>query len=309
MSDHELSKIIDIFINNLPEQFKNTEKPMVIDLVLDGGVFNGSYLIGALFLLKEMEKRNYIKVERISGCSIGSLLGFLYFIDQLEIVNTLYEMFANHFKETQHLEKYMQLKEHLKNKIPADVCTIINKKLYIKYNNIEKGVSKVKRTYQNEDDLINTIIRSSFFPYLIDGTFAYQNKYIDGLNPYIFKKHSRKKIVFLDLCGLDKLSYIINIKNETSNFHRVLFGLVDMYTFLIKQSESSMCSCVNEWNFVNSTRFHIRLFIEKIICKFFYILHFLKKYIPNSYNDHIVYKITSKVCHDIFIILLTKYCL
>jgi len=93
MSKHDIDKIIDILINNLPNHLKDENKPLVIDLVLDGGVFNGSYLVGALFFLKEMEKRKYITVSRISGCSIGSLLGFLYLIDSLDLAIILYDTF------------------------------------------------------------------------------------------------------------------------------------------------------------------------------------------------------------------------
>ena len=46
--DHYVSKLID----NLPDTIKN--KTQNIDLVLDGGVFNGSYLVGILYFLKEM---------------------------------------------------------------------------------------------------------------------------------------------------------------------------------------------------------------------------------------------------------------
>ena len=49
-------------IENLPDDLKNSKTPLRLDLVLDGGVFNGSYLVGALYFLKEMEKRNYIKI-------------------------------------------------------------------------------------------------------------------------------------------------------------------------------------------------------------------------------------------------------
>mgnify|MGYP003840060669 CR=1 FL=1 len=44
---------------------KNRKTPLVIDLVLDGGIFNGSYLIGALYFLKEMEKKKYIKINEL----------------------------------------------------------------------------------------------------------------------------------------------------------------------------------------------------------------------------------------------------
>jgi len=56
-----INPIIDKLIDNLPDTLKNTDKPTQIDLILGGGAFNGSYLIGALFFLKEMEKRSLQK--------------------------------------------------------------------------------------------------------------------------------------------------------------------------------------------------------------------------------------------------------
>jgi hypothetical protein len=304
MNTEELDKIIDILIHNLPDSLKNTNKPLIIDLVLDGGTFNGSYLVGALFFLKEMEKRNYIKIDRISGCSIGSLLGFLYLIDSLDLVSILYEKLAKNFKENYDFEIYKDLNLYLKGRIPHDICNRINKKLYIKYNNIKKGTHKVKSVYKNENEIIDSIIRSSFLPYILDGNFMYKEKYFDGFNPYIFKKRSDRKIIFLDLCGIDKLSYALNIKNEKTNFHRILNGVVDIYMFYIKQTETSMCSCVNDWNYFNKIRFYIRELLEKIV---YYILYFL--YVTQKYKNHIIYKILKKIIYDVFIIIINKYCI
>jgi hypothetical protein len=310
MAIDEINKIIDIFIHNLPNNLKNVNKPIVIDLVLDGGLFNGSYLIGALFFLKEMEKRNYIKINRISGCSIGSLLGLLYFIDSLDLAFILYDTFSKNFKENYNFEIYKNLNTYLQGRIPHDVCNKINKKLFIKYNNIKKGNQKVKCIYKNVNDIIDTIIRSSFFPYIIDGEFAYKEKYFDGFNPYIFKKRSNVKIIFLDLCGVDKLSYMLNIKNEKNNFHRILTGLTDIYTFFIKQSETSMCSCVNDWSYLNKIRFYIRQLIEKLLFYIIFFIQFIKKYISsNKYTNNILCTIVSKITCDIFIIVINKYCI
>ena len=86
-------------IDNLPDDLKNSKVPLRLELVLDGGIFNGSYLVGALHFLKEMEKRNYITIERISGCSIGSVIGFLYFIDALDTMPKFYDIVKKEFKE------------------------------------------------------------------------------------------------------------------------------------------------------------------------------------------------------------------
>ena len=98
-----INPIIDKLIDNLPDTLKNTDKPTQIDLILGGGAFNGSYLIGALFFLKEMEKRKYVKINRISGCSVGSILGLLYLIDELNYFIDTYNIFIDSFKKNYNL--------------------------------------------------------------------------------------------------------------------------------------------------------------------------------------------------------------
>ena len=305
MNTDNFSKIVNTLIDNLPIEYKDSKNPIELDIILDGGVFNGSYLIGALLLLKEMEKQNYIKVKRISGCSIGSLSGLLYFIDSLDIIYKFYDEIVNHFKKKYNFEIYKNLKNYLHDRIPDNLCSLINKKLYIKYNNVQKGKQKVKCKFKSSDDVINTIIKSSFFPYLIDGNICYKNKYLDGVNAYIFKEKPNRKILFMDLCGIDKFQNILNIKNETTNFHRILYGMLDLNTFLIKKTETSMCSYVNEWNYINNTRLYIRIAVEKILCYISFIVCYIKKY----YMKHTSYKIISKIAYDILIILLQKYCI
>ena len=307
MDMDNIYKIVDKLIDDLPDELKNTSNPIEIDLVLDGGVFNGSYLTGALFFIKEMEKRNYIKIKRISGCSIGALVGFLYFIDGLDLVTKFYDIIIKHFKKTCNFEIYKDLKKHLNGRIPLDVCKKVNKKLFITYNNIQTGLKKVKSVYKTEDEIIDTIIRSSFFPYLIDGNIANKDKYIDGFNPYIFKPRNKRRILFMDLSGLDKFTNILNIKNEKTNFYRILSGILDIHIFLTKQTETFMCSYVDEWNYSNKIRLYIRLIIEQIICYMSYLVILFKKYMTTNYNDN--YNIISKLLYDILFLLIHKYCL
>ena len=98
-----INQYVDKFIKNLPEKLKNNKKPLQLDLVLDGGVFNGSYLVGALYFLKEMEKQNYIKINRISGCSIGSVIAFMYTIDCLDVSEEFYNIIFNQLKVSHNL--------------------------------------------------------------------------------------------------------------------------------------------------------------------------------------------------------------
>ena len=53
-----IDKYIEKLIENLPHEI--TSQTIELDLVLDGGAFNGSYLVGGLMFLKEMEKTEKI---------------------------------------------------------------------------------------------------------------------------------------------------------------------------------------------------------------------------------------------------------
>jgi hypothetical protein len=298
-------------IENLPDDLKNSKTPLRIDLVLDGGIFNGSYLVGALCFLKEMEKRNYIIIERISGCSIGSVVAFLYFIDALDMMPQLYDIVKKEFQNGYKLPTIKDIKKHLKDRIPDDICEKINGKLFICYNNVRKCKKSVRSQYKDTDEIFDTIIKSCFVPYLIDGNFLYDNKYIDGMNPYIFNKVSDKKILYLDLFGYDKIGNLLNVKNEKTNFHRILSGLLDIHNFYIKQSNTQMCSYVNDWSVNNKMFNYIKTLFEKIIMNFIYLVIYFKTIMPLGYDfeNTIIYKIISKITHDIFIILLETYCL
>jgi len=304
-----IQEYVNKLIENLPDDIKDSKTPIVIDLVLDGGIFNGSYLVGALYFLKEMEKRNYIKIDRISGCSIGSIVAFLYFIDGLDLMPKLYTLVQDDFKKCYNLKIMKTIKHMLKDNVPEDICEKVNNKLFICYNNIVKGEKKVKSKYKNVDEIFNSIIKSCFIPYLIDGNYLYENKYIDGINPYIFNKEPNKKILYLDLFGYDKIGNLINIKNEKSNYHRILSGLLDIHCFFIKKSSTQMCSYVNDWNYFNIGFNYIKLLIEKICIYITYLVILIKNNISDEHKDTFLFKITSKLFQDFFVLILETYCL
>lgn len=301
-----IDNYVNKFIENLPDESKKLQR---IDLVLDGGIFNGSYLIGALYFLREMEKRKYVTIERISGCSVGSIVAFLYFIDALDIMSELYEIAKNDFKHTFCLSIIKNLKTHLKNRIPHDVCRFVNGRLFICYNDIKKQTKIVKSKYKNVDDIIDTIIRSCYIPFLIDNRTLYKNKYIDGINAFIFKKEPYKKILHMELFGYDKFMHALNIKNEKSNFHRVLTGLLDIHSFYIKKTNTTMCSYVEDWTILNKCHYNSKLAIEFIIIYIIYLIKYVKKYLPEDVENNIFVKIAGKISFDIFSTIMDTYCL
>jgi len=302
MIDDYVNKLIE----NLPDSAKTKEK---IDLVLDGGIFNGSYLVGALYFLKEMERRKYVEVDRISGCSIGSVVAFLYLIDAFDLMPVLYKTVNSEFKTNYTLNTIKHLKTYLKDRIPEDICKKVNHKLFISYHDVKQKKKIVKSTYIDADDIIDTIISSCYIPFLIDRNILYKNKYIDGLNAYIFPHEKGKRVLYMELYGYDKISNTLNVKNEKSNFHRVLHGLLDIHNFYIKQTNTSMCSYVDNWNAINKFKFSIKLWIEYILLQVVYFTYYVKQYLSKDIKKHICVKIISRISFDIFSIMLEHYCL
>jgi hypothetical protein len=306
--DDSFYKILDKLIEDLPDKIKNSKEPIEIDLVLDSGAFNGSYAIGALYFLKEMEKRNLITVKRISGSSIGSLAGLLYLIDELDAFYVLYNKIFEYFKKKYNLNIIKNVKNLFKSYIPNDLCSIVNNKLFIKYNDISYiNGSKIKSVFKSNKALFNTIVRSCFIPLLIDGNISHKDKYIDGLNPYIFEKVPNRKIIMLDLIGIDKFINTLNVKNEKSNFYRILYGALDMHIFFTKDISNSMCSYVDEWDYLHKSYFFIRIIFEKILCFMICIIVLIKKKFYHYIEKIITLEKMSRIIHDIIVKLFNMY--
>jgi hypothetical protein len=301
-----INQYITRLVDNLPDEFKQRKTPLRIDLVLDGGLFNGSYLIGALQFLKELERRKYIRVDRISGASIGSIVGLAYLSDTLDSMPDLYNIVYNEIKNSNTMSCIQDLKNKLKH--DDDLCNKLNNKLYVSYNNIKSRNKVVKCVYKNNDDVFDTISKSCHLPFVIDGKLLYKNKYLDGVNPYMFKPCPNKKILYLDLFGYDKMFNFFNVKNEKTNYHRILSGMLDIHNFYIKQSDTPMCSYVNDWGMINRSRLSIKGLNETMIVYTVCILNILSRY-TMGIEKTIIYKLFARIVKECFGVILETYCM
>jgi hypothetical protein len=300
-----INQYVNKLIDNLPDEFKKRKTPLRIDLVLDGGLFNGSYLVGAVHFLKEMERRNYIKVERVSGASVGSIVALLYLSNSLESMPELYSMVYNEIKSSNTLSCIQNIKNILNH--DKDMYKQLNNKLYISYNNIHQIKKTFKCVYKSNQDIYDTISKSCHLPFIIDGKLLYKNKYLDGVNPYMFKPCPSRKILYLDLFGYDKVLNFFNIKNEKTNCHRILSGMLDIHNFYIKQTDTSMCSYVNDWSIVNRSRLYVKIIYEYIIVYLVCILNILGRY-TTGIESSIIYKLFKRIVKECFGVIVETYC-
>jgi hypothetical protein len=303
-----IKEYVTKLINDFPESMRN-KKCENIDVILSGGIFNGSYLIGGLYFLKEMENHHYIKIKQISSCSIGSIGAILYLINELDIVSEMYNTILENFKKEYSLQQFDNILKKIKEKLPKDFAKNVCGKLYITYYDIQNFKKKVKFMYKNNDELMDIVRRSCSIPFIMDGNILYKNKFCDGIFPYVFPSKT-KKILYLDLFGSDKLCYLLSIKNENSNIHRILSGVLDCHLFFIKKTNTQMCSFVEDWCI--SDWFHHKMkkyVIEFIIVSIIYVFSWVKKNVDvKLYKNTVIFKIINKIIKDVYIILIENYC-
>ena len=284
---------INTHINSLIDNLDNKKIYKNIDLVLDGGLFNGGYQIGCVIYLKTLEKKKIINIERISGCSIGSFIGFCYLTNNIQECINNYEDILKCYRENNNL---IFFKELLYNIIVKGEYTLdkINNKLFISYHEIKDTKKIIKSIYDNKEELYETIIKSCFIPFMINEEYYYKGNYLDGITPYIFEK-SDKKIIFIKLLSLDKLLESFIIKNENNIITRLLTGIVDIDN-LFHNKKTQFCSYLDNWKFND----YIILRLRNII---FIFVVFSIEYIIKLYNN-IPEKIrNSYIIENIYVII------
>jgi hypothetical protein len=293
------------YINNQINQINQIPKkqPLQVDLVFEGGLFNGSYQLGFLAYIKQMERLQLVRVKRVSGCSIGAFIALLYFIDVSldENIYFISNVIYKHAKKYHNINIFNKAYIYYSKWLPKNFLDLINGKLFITYTDISKNKQIVKYKYESVEELFDVIRRSCSVPYIIDKTLFYNDKYMDGIYPYIFKPKKDRKIINLNIVNWKKLDFI-TIKNEKNNISRVIDGIIDTHAFFSIRPYfyffpiSNMCSYVDEWSLI--TRFKYMMLIKCFklsICIFHYIYIFIKIF-KKHYNDALTAEFINTFC-------------
>ena len=277
---------LNTFINTLIENIPEKNLPPEIDLVLDGGAFNGVYMLGGLFYIKELESREKLKIKRVSGCSIGAILGILFLLNKMdisiEICNSSYKYLRRH----QDLKKVVVLFKKILNDVVKDEdLVVVNNRFYLTYFDTIKGKQIIKKRYKSKSELIDNIIKSLYVPYLIDRRPTDDDGCIDGAFPYMFKsRENKRKVLFLNLQSFDKIKKMIFIKNEKNIYPRLLEGLMDTHRFFETCKSNNMCSYVNDWNIIDILFFRLREIIYVILFYIFRVGLHIDNLLPESWK-------------------------
>ena len=285
MDSSIIKELVCVLIKNIdPGVIKEKD----IDLIISGGAFNVSYLVGSLYFIREMCEKGLISINKISTCSASSIMGLLFLIDKVDIfVDKLYELLVSSFKRNRSVifdeESLMSIINIIEEELPEDILSRVNGRLYITYYDVMECIQVVKSNYDDVSDIINTIRRSCFIPYITMDKLLEDNKYIDGGTPYIFNKEYGKNRLYINLCGMDKIMDSIVIKRDKIVMHRILGGILDIHNFFFKCKKTSMCSYVEDWGVIKMIEFKIFELRIYMVCVFMYIIIKVKGSIIDKY--------------------------
>ena len=258
--------MLDQYIDNLIKNIPTREKPYELDLVLEGGIFNGSYETGILLFLKELEKKNYLIINRISGCSVGSIGALKYFMNTVENSCLEWEKFRYQFRENFNLDVLREIIEKDVHSLDDETFSKIKKdKLYINYYDAQTKEQVVVSEFETRNDILDAILKSCHIPYLTNGRCYVEeedNQYLDGGFPHIFPErypsYSHQHILYVSISHFSKLKNMLRTRNETTIHGRALEGVIDVYNFFLREKSTLMCSFVDQWSLLDFTILRVK---------------------------------------------------
>jgi len=301
-------------IEKLAENQQKMGETQIIDIVLESGAANGFYQLGILFYLAALERKKIIKINRISGSSIGAIIGFYYFSNNLESLIEDYSKLKCHFKKNLNLSILKSILKEKIDKLNDEDIQKLNDKLFVVYHNISKYRQTLQTTYKNRDDLLACLLKSAHIPYITNGDGYYienNEKFIDGGIPHIFlnRQYGEKiKILYVNITHFSVLSGFLSVKNEQNMFERLLKSALDVHKFFVYKKSSQFCSYINDWSMLDYFILRFKQLFVILCCILFYlcyeIYHFLKPHLGNLY----LINFFSPFIENIFRDILLFYC-
>ena len=259
-----MSNLLESYIHSLINTIKKPIKKEY-NLVIDGGAFNCAFSGGCLYYINELEKLKYIRVNKISGCSIGALLGYMYLTNTLHLLPIYYSCLLNYGRKN---VNFNIIKKLITYHVKSTDYRVINKKLFITFNNINTLKHVVVSEYNSEKEVIKCLIKSSFIPYFIDGKVGFKDKkhlYCDGFTPHIFKNDGFNTI-FISLITFKSYKYCFYTYEDIYIWDKLFNGIKDIHLFFISgMKQTAYCSLINKWEYTNFIGFTFRELLNKAI--------------------------------------------
>jgi len=282
-------------INNLAENYPKNKEPLIYNVILEGGAFNGIYSGGALILVKQLEKKHYLKVNKLSGASVGALISFLYLMDKLDTLPKCFSKLRNSFRNDFNFSVIDDIiKDYINGLDNETFDTFKDGRLYITYHT-DAGERIIQSKFNNKKDLEQALIKSSHLPFITTKNCYREfdnKKYLDGGTPYVFRDigepNGKKYTLYLNNTIWNQ--YLV-VKKEHNAYGRLLEGALDAHNFILKNQEGFLCSYVENWNTKDYVILRSKEFIFTtvvILMKYFLMVN---KHLNPYIKDIALYKI------------------
>lgn len=301
-------------IEKLAENQQKTGETQTIDIVLESGAANGFYQLGILFYLAALERKKIIKINRISGSSVGAIIGFYYFTNNLESLIKDYTKLKKYFKENLNLSILKSILKEKIDKLTDKDITNLNDRLFIVYHNISKYTQTLHNTYKSKEELLSCLLKSAHIPYITNGEgYYYENneKFIDGGIPHIFlnRQYGEKtKILYINITHFNVLSGFLSVKNEQNMYERLLKSALDVHKFFVYKKPTQFCSYINDWTMFDFVILRFKQLFVILCCILFYILYEIYKFVKPLMVDLWVFNFFSPFIENIIKDILLFYC-
>jgi len=244
----KINEMTNAYLNALVENVDKKKMPKEFDVIIGGGALNGFYGIGTVLYIRRLCKNKNIHIQRVSGTSIGSLLAAALLSNSMETTMNIdadFYSIQEGLRAGKRLENSRQLirdniiRFYPDNKYPEPET------LFITYWDNTQGKVITKSKYSSTEEVIDTILRSSHIPFISNNEARYQERYCDGVFPYMFTDKSRQTL-YISLSSPNKRMRAIMIR-ENNSIHRVMSGILDASTFFV-EGKSDMCSWIDKWS-------------------------------------------------------------
>lgn len=281
--------LLQEYIIVLTQNIEPTLLPSELNIVFDGGIFNGLFAIGVALYVKTIEHQKRIKVNMVSGCSAGSVMALWYVCGcNIDIIDIIDNFIHEYKKDIVNIRKYHEAVEILVMRIlPTDECVAdkLNNKLFINYYDTKRNKQRVISRFSSRKHVITCILRSSHVPYITNNQSRFEDRYIDGIVPYTFPFGHN---LFIQVVTIRKLTRALLLKSENNIHFRIMAGVADANDFFTT-GVSDMCSYMENWSYLKITSLHIREFILVLMCAVIDYLVYLHKNLPRKIRKSLLY--------------------
>lgn len=276
-SRNQLTQLFPGLVANIDHTYPKSTHPPNISLVLDGGGFSGSHIVGALTYIDFIARDRRISVDRISGVSIGAICALLFRLDRLDIAFALYPATRNHYTTFTDLAIVSQQLDQIKKIMPPDFHT--NCRLWISYFDIKTMKHVTVSKFISNDHLTETVRRSIHVPWLFDRSTLYRDRYLDGLYPHTFAldppPHTSPKptstVIFLNLINLPIVD-MFRVRHRTSMLDQATDGALLCHRFFRSGTNNPFCHSFHPLSYRGGI-FILRMLITHILVRLSVFIH------------------------------------